>query len=60
MWVGKLAPNILQDQKPIWSFPARLAQGQDWLPTGIVLGSTAGLVVADPHMCLADRILDEV
>jgi membrane-associated phospholipid phosphatase len=45
-----LIPNILQDQKHMWSFPARLAQGQDWLPTGIVLGSTAGLVVADPHI----------
>ncbi len=32
----------------IWTFPARLAQGQDWLPTAAVLGTTAGLIALDP------------
>jgi membrane-associated phospholipid phosphatase len=32
----------------MWSFPARLVQGQNWLPTAAVLGTTAGLVALDP------------
>jgi hypothetical protein len=43
----KLVPNILEDQKHIWTFPLRLGQGLDVLPTVAVLGTTAGLVVAD-------------
>ncbi len=43
-----LLPNLLSDQKQIWSFPARLAQGQDWLPTAAILGTTAGLIALDP------------
>jgi membrane-associated phospholipid phosphatase len=46
----KLVPNILEDQKHIWTFPVRLGQGHDVLPTVAVLGTTAGLVVADPHV----------
>jgi membrane-associated phospholipid phosphatase len=41
-------PNILNDQVHIWTFPARLAQGKDWIPTSFVLGTTAGLVAIDP------------
>jgi membrane-associated phospholipid phosphatase len=45
----KLVPNILQDQKHIWSLPIRLAQGHDWIPTGATLAIGTGLVVgADP------------
>ena len=44
----RLLPNLISDQERIWSFPARLAQGQDWLPTAAVLGATAGLVALDP------------
>jgi hypothetical protein len=40
--------NFIADQKQIWSFPARLMQGQDWTPTAAVLGTTAGLVLLDP------------
>ena len=36
------------DQKRIWTFPARLVQGQSWIPTTAVLGTTAGLVTLDP------------
>jgi membrane-associated phospholipid phosphatase len=43
-----LSPNILHDQERIWTFPARLAQGQDWIPTAAVLGTTAGLIALDP------------
>jgi membrane-associated phospholipid phosphatase len=46
----KLFPNFLEDQQNIWTFPGRLAKGQDWLPTGIVLGTAAGLGAADPHI----------
>ena len=43
-----LAPNLLSDQENIWTFPARLAEGRDWLPTAAILGATAGLVALDP------------
>jgi membrane-associated phospholipid phosphatase len=40
--------NVMSDQKQIWSFPARLIQGQNLVPTAAVLGTTAGLVFLDP------------
>jgi membrane-associated phospholipid phosphatase len=40
--------NVIADQKQIWSFPARLMQGQNWTPTAAVLGTTAGLILLDP------------
>jgi membrane-associated phospholipid phosphatase len=43
-----LYPNLIADQKHIWSFPARLMRGQNWTPTAAVLGITAGLVLLDP------------
>lgn len=43
-----LAPNILDDQRRIWSFPAQLAQGRDWVPTAAFLGASAGLIALDP------------
>ena len=43
-----LPPNIVSDQERIWTFPARLVQGQDWIPTAAVLGAAAGLVALDP------------
>ena len=43
-----LLPNLISDQQRMWSFPARLVQGQNWLPTAAVLGTTAGLVALDP------------
>jgi hypothetical protein len=44
----KIVPNILCDQKRIWTFPWRLAHGNDLLPTAAVLGVTTGLVALDP------------
>ena len=44
-----LAPNILHDQKSIWTFPAVLAHGQHWKPAlGITL-SLGGLMALDPY-----------
>jgi membrane-associated phospholipid phosphatase len=43
-----LLPNLINDQQRIWSFPARIAQGQSWIPTAAVLGTTAGLLALDP------------
>lgn len=45
----KLPKNILHDQKDIWLFPVQLGKGHHWAPTLIVVGGTAGLIVADPH-----------
>src|ERR1022692_4798576 len=43
-----LLPNLISDQERIWSFPARLVQGQSLIPTAVVLGTTAGLLALDP------------
>jgi membrane-associated phospholipid phosphatase len=43
-----LLPNLISDQERIWSYPARLVQGQNWIPTAAVLGTTAGLLALDP------------
>src|SRR5579863_10211248 len=43
-----LFPNIVSDQQRVWSFPARLVQAQNWIPTAAVLGTTAGLLALDP------------
>jgi membrane-associated phospholipid phosphatase len=43
-----LYSNVIADQKRIWSFPARLIQGQNWKPTAAVLAATAGLALLDP------------
>jgi membrane-associated phospholipid phosphatase len=44
----QLLPNIIDDQERIWTFPARIAQGHNWIPTAAVLGTTAGLLALDP------------
>jgi membrane-associated phospholipid phosphatase len=43
-----LLPNLLSDQKRIWTFPARLVNRQDWIPATAVVGTTAGLWAFDP------------
>ena len=43
-----LLPNLISDQERIWTFPARLVQGQNWISTTAVLGTTAGLLALDP------------
>jgi len=46
----KLPRRILTDQKDIWLFPTQLARGRYWIPTLVVVGGTAGLVIADPKI----------
>ena len=45
----RLPANFLNDQRNLWLFPEKLAQGRHWLPTIAVVGVTAGLLAADPH-----------
>ena len=45
----QLPGNFLSDQKDLWFFPGKLAQGRHWLPTVAIVGVTAGLLAADPH-----------
>ena len=44
-----LPSNFLHDQKNLWLFPVQVAHGRHWLPTGTVIGITAGLLTADAH-----------
>lgn len=44
----EIIPNIVDDQKEIWTFPARVTHHNYWIPTVIVLAATAGLIAADP------------
>lgn len=44
----KLVPNVLSDQKQIWTFPRKLGQRKYWIPAAAVVGVTAGLVALDP------------
>ena len=43
-----LLPNLLNDQERIWTFPARLVNRQDWIPTTAIVGTTAALWTFDP------------
>jgi membrane-associated phospholipid phosphatase len=44
----ELIPNIADDQKQIWTFPARLTHDHYWLPFMGVAAATAGLIATDP------------
>ncbi len=41
--------RIVRDQRPIWLFPVRAAQGHHWKPALGATLVTAGLVALDPH-----------
>jgi membrane-associated phospholipid phosphatase len=43
----RLFGNVLSDQKQIWTSPARMVQGKNWIPTTAVVGATAGLMFLD-------------
>jgi membrane-associated phospholipid phosphatase len=43
-----LLPNLLEDQKEIWTLPLRLGHGRNLLPTVAIAGSAAALVALDP------------
>lgn len=44
----KLPANFLHDQKDMWLFPLRVAEGHCWLPAALVTGATAALIDTDP------------
>jgi membrane-associated phospholipid phosphatase len=44
----EIIPNLVDDQKQIWTFPARLTHDHYWIPTLAVIAVTAGLVASDP------------
>lgn len=46
--VRELVPNLLCDQKAIWTFPAKLRESHVLVPTVAVLGVTGALFMADP------------
>jgi membrane-associated phospholipid phosphatase len=44
----KLPANFVHDQKDMWLFPLRVAEGHDWLPAALLTGATAALIYTDP------------
>ena len=44
----QLPGNFVDDQKHIWEFPTKLGKKRVWIPTAIILGTTAGLIALDP------------
>lgn len=45
----QLPSNIVEDQKHIWLFPAKLQKKRVWIPTAMILGAAAGLILLDGH-----------
>jgi membrane-associated phospholipid phosphatase len=45
-WKG-LFHNWVDDQKQIWTFPARVTKNRNWIPTAAVLAATGGLFLVD-------------
>jgi PAP2 superfamily len=43
-----MVQRIATDQKRIWMFPLKTAEGKHWKPILAVVGATAGLVALDP------------
>ncbi len=46
----QMIPNLADDQKRIWTFPARLTHDHYWIPALAVVAVTAGLVAADSRI----------
>ena len=47
--LGRIIPNIVDDQSKIWLFPAKLNKKRNWIPTAVILGTTAVLIALDSH-----------
>jgi membrane-associated phospholipid phosphatase len=47
--IKRLPAAIVQDQKPVFSFPVHAAEGHHWKPALAVTLATAGLVALDSH-----------
>ncbi len=45
--LGRIIPNIVDDQSKIWLFPAKLNKKKGWIPTALILGTTAALIALD-------------
>jgi membrane-associated phospholipid phosphatase len=45
----KLPANFVHDQKDLWLFPVRVAEGHYWLPAALFTGATAALIATDPQ-----------
>jgi membrane-associated phospholipid phosphatase len=45
---GQLVPNIISDQKQIWTFPVHAVKRHNWEPVLGVLAITTALIAADP------------
>ncbi len=44
-----VVPNVLNDQKKIWTFPARVVKGKNLAPVLGTLAVTGALIASDPH-----------
>jgi membrane-associated phospholipid phosphatase len=47
--LGRIIPNIVDDQWKIWLFPAKLNKKRNWIPAAVILGTTAALIALDSH-----------
>jgi hypothetical protein len=47
--LGRIIPNIVDDQTKIWLFPAKLNKKRNWIPVAVILGTTAALSALDSH-----------
>ncbi|HEX5228675.1 MAG TPA: phosphatase PAP2 family protein [Bryobacteraceae bacterium] len=43
----EMIPNVVDDQRRIWTFPAHITHHHNWIPVVAVLGVTASLVATD-------------
>jgi hypothetical protein len=46
----KMPARFLRDEKDMWLFPTKLAEGKHWIPTVIIVGGTAGFIKGDPAL----------
>ena len=47
--LGRIIPNIVDDQSKIWLFPAKLNKKRNWIPVAVILGTTAAPIALDSH-----------
>jgi len=46
----KMPVRFLRDQKDMWLFPVKVAEGKHWLPKAIIVGGTAAFLKEDPPL----------
>jgi membrane-associated phospholipid phosphatase len=47
--LGRIIPNIVDDESKIWLFPAKLNKKRNWIPAAVILGTTSALIALDSH-----------